>query len=160
MPRTVPKPVIGAAATAALAWTGAAAQTADVPFNGVVTPSCTVLASTPGTLVVNGAGDLLSSAAGIAGTALVTATGPGYEAGVDPPFGFDLAPSGGGADVAFSVSYAASGATVSASLNAGTPVTLTLGATTLTIDAAAQKTSGIFPAGAYRLLTTVRCVQP
>ena len=154
----LPRPAPVAVPLALLA--SAAAQTADVPFNGVVTPSCTVLAGTPGTLVVNGGGDLLSSTAGTPGTAVVTATGIGYEVGVDQPLGFDLAPAGGDSDVAFSAVYSATGATVSANINAGTPISLLLGSTTLTIDADAQKTSGIFPAGAYRLLTTVRCVQP
>lgn len=138
----------------------AAAQQADVPFNGVILPTCTVIAGSPGTLVANPQADVLTSLDGISGSAAVTATGLGYEINVDPPFSFDQAPASGGTDTAFEATYQASGVTVAAQTNAGVPLTVLLGLTTLTIDATARRTSGTFPAGTYRLITTVRCIQP
>lgn len=77
---------------------------------------------------------------------------------IDPPTGFVSPPSGGNTNVTFTVSYALTGATILGQALAGLDYPLGIGLTTITVNAKAEKSSGIFPAGDYELELDARCV--
>jgi hypothetical protein len=77
---------------------------------------------------------------------------------IDPPGGFVNPPAGGDADVTFTVTYALSGATVLGQALGGLNYPLGLGLTTVTVNAKAEKSSGVFPAGDYELELDARCI--
>lgn len=139
----------------------AMAQTQDtIDFNGTVGDSCTVVTQSSGTLAIDSTGAILASteSGGAAGTADVTATSGSFNVEVDAPTSFTSGPADADTNTTFAASYGASGATTASGVTAGTATTLTAGITTVSVDASATKSSGIFSAGSYVLTTTVRCV--
>ena len=137
----------------------AAQTTGDVQFNGMILSSCTILVLTPGTLAVNTDGDLLSSEnlGGLPGTATVTSTGLGYDLSITAPTGFDTAPTDGGTNTTYDASFSSIGVTIDPLVEVGDILSLGLGLSTLTVNASAQKSTGIFPAGTYQMTTTLTC---
>ena len=133
--------------------------TGDVQFNGLILDSCTVLVLTAGTLAVNTDGDLLSSEnlGGLPGTATVTSTGLGYDLSISAPTGFDSAPTDGGTNTTFDASFSSLGTTIDPLVEVGDLLSLGLGISTLTINASAEKSTGIFPAGTYEMTATLTC---
>jgi hypothetical protein len=71
--------------------------------------------------------------------------------------GWAAAPAGGGTNVAYDAEYDASGATTASNVAAGNNTTLGLGSTTVSVDAWATKSSGVFPAGSYSMDVVVQC---
>lgn len=137
----------------------AAQSSGSVQFDGFIIGTCAVVVGGAGTLVVNGAGDDLSStnAGGAPATASITTTSTGYFVHVDQPTGFSLAPSGQPGDTVFTASYSASGATTASGVLHTVGTALGLGLTNLDVDAGASTASATFPAGLYQLPVTVRC---
>jgi hypothetical protein len=77
-----------------------------------------------------------------------------YRVSAPPPAAFGVYPPGGDAGVAFSSSYSIDGGPGIA----GTTQTEVLNGTySIAVDLTADRTSGIFPAGAYQAQVTVRC---
>jgi hypothetical protein len=77
-----------------------------------------------------------------------------YRVSAPPPAAFGAYPPGGDAGVAFSSSYSIDGGPGIA----GTTQTEVLNGTySVAVDLTADRTSGIFPAGAYQAQVTVRC---
>jgi hypothetical protein len=150
------------AAGALIASTGAAsAQTSgDVIFNGSLLDICVVLVTDSGTITPNGDYTELSSenAGGDRGGATITTTSANFDLVVDAPAAFSSAPSGGDAGVTFDALVTASGVTVLTDIVDGVLSSLGLGLTTLQVGVTASKGAGVFPAGAYQVPVTVRCV--
>ena len=77
-----------------------------------------------------------------------------YSVSAPAPAAFTSAPSGGGTNVNFATAYRLdSGASTAGS----TTQKLTNGTHTVQVDLTATKSSGIFPAGSYQGMVTVRC---
>ncbi|MEM6650305.1 MAG: hypothetical protein AAF603_08650 [Pseudomonadota bacterium] len=121
--------------------------------------TCTVVVGTPGILAPNSDNTMLSStqAGGQPAIVTVAATAALYKVDIDSPTTFTLAPSGGDTDMSYATEFDATGVTTLTDIAAGASVNLNLGVTVLSIDATAQKTSGIFPAGSYSMSSTVEC---
>ena len=94
---------------------------------------------------------------GVPGTVSVLSTGNSFFVSADAPSAFTTAPSGGDANVDFSVRYLGSGATTIADTAGTTPTRVNAGVTLLTVNLTAEKSSGTFPAGAYLTEAVVRC---
>lgn len=156
--------VLTAAVAAALVWSapGGAQQTDTITFTGTVDDTCSVATPSDGALELSSDYTELSSkiAGGSPGTATVTSTDNNNKVDIDAAASFDTAPTGGGTNVTFGAEYDASGATSATNVAAGTQTTLGFGATTVTVDAWAEKTSGIFPAGSYAMDVVVSCIAP
>lgn len=140
---------------------GADAQTSQtLTFTGTVDDACSVTTPADGTLDLSGDYAELSSriGGGTAGSAIVISTDADNTVDVDAASGWASAPVGGGTNVVFDAEYDASGATTASNVAAGNATTLGLGSTTVSVDAWAEKTSGVFPAGAYAMDVVVQCV--
>ncbi|MBI1391647.1 MAG: hypothetical protein GC152_02790 [Alphaproteobacteria bacterium] len=150
-----------AAAFAAAAPPAAQAQgSGSLIFNGLIPDACILLITTPGVLAPNATNTELSSqeTGGSPALATLTTTSTNFEVQVDPASAFSVEPTGGGTNVSFSVDYSLAGVTILSDILAGVGSPLGFGITFATVDAAAIKSSGAFPAGAYQLQTTIRCV--
>lgn len=148
-------------ALAAVAPGAAVAQSSgDILFNGLILDTCIVTVASSGTLGASADFSTLTSesAGGSRGAAAVLTTSASFNLEVDPPAAFSLAPAGGDSNVTFNALYSASGATVLGNLAAGVLSSLELGLTTVSVGAEAEKSTGFFPAGAYQLPVTIRCV--
>lgn len=135
------------------------AATANVPFTGTVTATCVLTVGIPGVLAPNAGFTEMSSTngGGVAGTVAALSTGGTFKVSAIAPTAFTAAPSGGGTAVTFASTYSGTGATTIGSTEGATETTLTPGLTNLSINLAATKTSGTFPAGAYVTEVVVRC---
>lgn len=147
---------------AALPLTSASALaqlTDDVLFNATVGDECTVVADTDGTLALNGTSSVLSSteAGGAAGAATVTTNSTSFNISIDAISSFTSGPADADTNTTFATTYSASGATTASGVSGTTTTPLGNGATTLSIDASATKSTGTFSAGTYVLTATVRC---
>ncbi|MDX2309217.1 MAG: hypothetical protein NW216_13325 [Hyphomicrobium sp.] len=137
----------------------ASAQTANVPFAGLVTASCVLTVGIPGVIAPNATFDQLSStnSGGLAGTISALATGTNFRVSAAAPSDFTLAPDGASSGVTFSTTYSGSGATSFGSTPGSTQRTLGLGLTNMSVNLAASKSSGVFPGGAYAAEVVVTC---
>lgn len=147
---------------AALVALGAFAPVAaqeDVIFNATVAGSCTIVVDTSGTLGVATDFTQLSSAlaGGTAAGATVTASDNSFSLTLAAATAFDTGPSNANTNTTFAAAYDASGATSATDVAAATPTALTSGITNVSVDASADKTTGIFDAGSYSLTTTLTC---
>lgn len=144
-----------------LALAGMAVLLAAVPAGA----ACTIVVNAPGRMVPNPAIDTLSSAAPGGSSASATVTTYNllcsifgllncYEISVVPPAAFQSAPAGGDAGVAFTGSYSVSGGSLLLGL---IPTRLFNGTYSVGIDLVATRAAGVFPAGEYRAVTTLRC---
>jgi len=137
------------------------AQAVDVGvlFSGLVAETCAVNVGTTGTLALSADATVLSSenAGGIQGTAVVTTNGLGSTIEVVAPSSFLTGPSTADTNTVFDANYDLSGATIVTNILNTVTTPLNLGTTTISMDATATKTVGSFSAGAYSLITTVRC---
>lgn len=154
------KGVLACAAMAASAGAAKAQTSGNVIFNGSLLDICIVLITDSGTIAPNGAYTELSSenAGGDRGGATITTTSNNFDLVVDAPAAFTSAPSGGDAGVTFEALVSASGVTVLSDIIDGVLSSLGLGLTTLQVGVTATKGAGVFPAGAYQVPVTVRCV--
>ena len=135
----------------------ARAADADVPFAATVASVCTVALGTPGTMAPGNGNTELDSANGTSGTAVVTATGGNFELSAIAPGDFTVAPPEYTQSTTFTATYAASGATTLPAGPGGTARPISPGITTATVDLKAVTASGVFSAGAYTAVVTVRC---
>lgn len=131
---------------------------ATLNFNALVPDTCTLTLGTPGSLALDSEGSTLSSeeAGGAPAEALLLTSSANYHLEVDPVSSFALAPAGGQPDT-MTASLSASGVTVAAGVAAGTPLNIGVGLTNVEVDLTAEKGSGVFPAGTYRLDLVMRC---
>lgn len=151
---------LGAAALLSLTVTGSAfAVDQDVTFRGTILESCSLVIGTDGTLGVSTDQTVLSSeeTGGIFGTVTAATNGLGATIEVITPTGFQTGPSSADTNTVFAADYDLSGATVLTEILGGVLTPLGLGATLITVNASATKTSGTFDAGIYELVTVVRC---
>lgn len=121
--------------------------------------ACTIIVGDNGTLKANPGATTLSSsnAGGRSGSAIVSATNSSYELVVDAPFGFSFQPAGGSENTTFSASMSAAGATQFASVPSGVSRRIKRGQTEVTVDFAAKRNAGSFPAGNYTATVVLRC---
>ena len=133
------------------------AVTGDVQFDAVVNNTCTIAVGPAGVLDTNVGQTVLSSStgAGVAGTAVITATSSAYTVNVNAPTAFATAPVGGGSGVTFAANYASAGATTLAAGNTARP--LSTGVSNITVNMSATKGSGSFPTGTYAAVVVLRC---
>lgn len=78
-----------------------------------------------------------------------------YSVSAPAPAAFTSAPSGGDTNVTFATVYRLDGSGIDTP--GGTPQRLTNGTHSLQVDLTATKSPGIFPAGNYQGMVTVRC---
>jgi hypothetical protein len=142
-----------------------AARLTAVPAHAALVGTCTITVLSGGTLGHDPAIDTLGSreAGGAAAQVQVKANSvvctvlgllDCYRVSAPPPAAFAASPSGGDAGVAFSSSYSIDGGPDIA----GTTQTEVLNGTySVAVDLSADRASGIFPAGTYQALVTVRC---
>ncbi len=137
----------------------ATAVDAGIVFAGAILETCVVTVGTAGTLVASGDLTNLSSenSGGIKGTASVVTNGVNSSVQVIAPTSFLTGPSTADTNTTFATDYALTGATITAELAGTVTTSLNLGITTVSVDATATKSSGTFDAGAYSLVSTVRC---
>lgn len=135
----------------------ASAVTGDVIFNGTVSNTCSIVVDNAGSMTTNVGQTVLGSAqaGGAAGQATVTTTSGAYSVSIDAVTAFDTAPVGGGTGVTFATNYSGSGDTTIASTS-GTSA-LNTGATVVSVNLAATKSSGSFPSGTYSATAVLRC---
>ena len=161
MPRGLQTTFFAAAAVASLGSGPASAQTSgDVLFNGLIFDTCIVLIVGSGTLAPDSAYTSLSSEnpGGARGGATIVTTSTNFDLVIDAPASFSMAPAGGDTGVSYDALVSATGVTLLTDILDGTLSSLGLGLTTLSVGATATRGSGIFPAGAYQMPVTVRCV--
>lgn len=134
-------------------------QAVEVPFTTTILSSCILVVGNAGLFGLNATGDVLDSklAGGLSGSVLATSTGGGYLLSVASPGAFTLAPSGGGDNVTFASTYSLAGATSTGETPESTTTALNLGISTVSVDLAATKSTGIFGAGLYSAAVTVTC---
>lgn len=150
---------IVAAAVLSRATVASAQTSASLSFSGTVDDACAVTTPSDGTLALSNDYTELSSknAGGAAGSAVVISTDADNTVTVQAASGWAAAPAGGGTNVAYDAEYDASGATTASNVAAGNNTTLGLGSTTVSVDAWATKSSGVFPAGSYSMDVVVQC---
>lgn len=135
---------------------------ADVAFTGTILDSCVVAVVSPGTLDASTDQTVLSSRVGSGqdGQATVTTNSTGSTIEVLAPTAFLVAPTGSDANTLFEAKYWLSGQTATADLDGTVATSLGLGLTNISVGGRATKSTGTYTAGAYSMLTTVRCVTP
>ncbi len=150
----------GLAAAQALACAAVAQTSQTLSFTGTVDDACAVTTPSDGTLDLSNDYTELSSkiGGGTAGSAVVISTDADNTVDVDAASAWESAPADGGTNVTFDAEYDASGATTASDVAAGAATVLGLGATTVSVDAWAEKSSGVFPAGAYAMDVVVQCI--
>lgn len=138
--------------------TGQAASAGTSSLLGNIASSCTLTLGSNGILAASTDATSLSSknAGGAPAGLLLLSTGA-FKLEVDTLSSFALAPTNGQPDT-LDVTFNATGVSVSTGRLAGSALNLGIGLTNVTIDTVATKTSGIFPAGAYRADVVTRCV--
>lgn len=121
--------------------------------------TCQILISSQGQLGTRFDGKVLGSRepGGLSGYADVSATNSSYRIALDGPYGFSQSPNGGGDNVIYSSSFSGYGATNFAETPGTISVKLKRGNSRITVDAKAEKTSNVFPAGYYGMQVTLRC---
>jgi hypothetical protein len=151
-----------AAIAAGLLFAGqASAQSSgDVLFNGLIFDTCIVLILGSGTLAPDATYTSLSSEnpGGARGGATIITTSANFDLVIDAPVSFSMNPAGGDTGVTYGGLVSATGVTVLGDILDGALSALGLGLTTLSVGATATRGAGIFPAGAYQMPVTVRCV--
>lgn len=78
-----------------------------------------------------------------------------YSVSAPAPIAFTSAPSGGDANVTFDTVFRLDGS--GADIPGSSPQRVTNGTHTIQVDLTATKSAGIFPAGNYQGMVTVRC---
>lgn len=127
--------------------------------------ACTIVIDASGVMASNPAITSLSSTAAGGSSARATVTTSSllcsilgllncYQISVVAPAGFQSAPAGGGSGVTFASSYRVGGGSLLLGL---IPTTLLNGTYTVTADLTASRASGVFPAGDYEAVSTLRC---
>lgn len=150
---------VAAALFLALPAQGFAATTGAL-FTGAILSTCVLVAGTPGIIAPNADYTGLSShnGGGVASLVNAVTTGSGFDITTEAPASFTLAPAGANTSTTFSSTYALSGSTTASEVDGATPTALNFGATVITVNMAATKSTGVFPASpTYSAIVTVRC---
>lgn len=127
--------------------------------------ACTIVIDASGVMVPSPSITSLNSTGAGGGSARATVTTNSalcsilglrncYRISVVAPAGFQSAPAGGGTGVTFTSSYQIGGGALLLGL---IPTTLLNGTYTVTADLTASRASGVFPAGDYEAVSTLRC---
>jgi hypothetical protein len=127
-----------------------------VPFAGTVLSTCLIVAGVPGVLTPSSDFSSMTSAGGISGTAVITATGA-FNISALAPAAFLTGGTGANTNTTFEANYSLTGATSVSDVLGATPTALDPGITTISVDLTATKSSGAFLTGAYTANVTVRC---
>jgi hypothetical protein len=145
------------AGAALLAMCGSAqAATIGAPFGGAVNNSCTLTALTSGVLAVNVNSNLLASniTGGRAATVRAVTSSRGFKVSAIAPTAFA---TGDSTNTNFISRYTVRGPTRFTNILGTVLSSLNRGTHTISVILRAQRTSGIFPNGAYSAVVTVRC---
>lgn len=148
---------VGASLLAACTSGAASATTQNVIFNGTITPTCTLVIATNGTMTVSPDLQSLSShnSGGSAGTVTLTTTG-GVSLSVDPVTTTTV-PSADTTSTTWTPTYSAAGAHSIVETGAATAIT-TPGADLVSVNLAGTKGgSNRFANGNYQATVTLRC---
>ncbi|PBB69916.1 hypothetical protein CK228_04715 [Mesorhizobium sp. WSM4312] len=136
------------------------------PAPAAIIGTCTIMVGASGTMTANPAISILGSkqAGGSSASATVVASSllctllnllDCYSVSAPAPAAFSSAPSGGGTNVTFASVFRLDGTGVD--INGSVPQRVTNGTHALQVDLTATKSSGVFPAGTYQGIVTVRC---
>lgn len=133
------------------------ADTAIVPFNGLITSTCVLTVGTPGILAPNATFTQLSSknGSGISGGVTALTTGGTFNLSMQTPTTFTIAPPN--SESTFTVEYSASGATTVGLTSGLINTLLGIGLTTVSVDLTADKNTGTYATGDYAAIVTVTC---
>lgn len=131
----------------------------NIRFNGTVLESCALTIGTDGTLGVSADKTVLSSeeTGGVLGTVTAVTNGLGADIQVITPSSFSVGPASADTNTTFATKYALTGSTVLSEVIGTTVSPLGLGATVVSVNASATKSTGTFESGDYELVTVVRC---
>ncbi|WDI32985.1 hypothetical protein PUV54_07215 [Hyphococcus flavus] len=151
--------ILGIASLVMFAVDARAQTSGNVQFDGLILDVCVLLITGSGTIAPNATYTQLSSeiGGGSRGGATVTTTSTNFNLVVDTPTGFSSMPAGGDANVTYSALFSATGVTILNDVLEGVLSPLGLGLSTVSVGVTADKSAGVFPAGAYQLPVTVRC---
>ncbi|TRC81994.1 hypothetical protein FJV83_20405 [Mesorhizobium sp. WSM4307] len=136
------------------------------PAPAAIIGTCTIMVGASGTMTANPAISILGSkqAGGSSASATVVASSllctllnllDCYSVSAPAPAAFSSAPTGGGTNVTFASVFRLDGTGVD--INGSVPQRVTNGTHALQVDLTATKSSGVFPAGTYQGIVTVRC---
>ncbi|RWA67737.1 hypothetical protein [Mesorhizobium sp.] len=137
-----------------------------LPAQAAIVGTCTIVIGSSGAMKANPAINIFGSrqAGGSSATATITASSllctilnllDCYSVSAPAPIAFTSAPSGGDANVTFDTLFRLDGS--GADIPGSSPQRVTNGTHTIQVDLTATKSSGIFPAGNYQGMVTVRC---
>ncbi|PBC02210.1 hypothetical protein [Mesorhizobium sp. WSM3860] len=154
--RRTSRPLLAAAALAAFA----------LPAQAAVIGTCTIMIASSGTMTANPAINTFGSkqAGGSSATATVTASSllctllnllDCFSVSAPAPIAFTTAPSGGDTNVTFTSVFRLDGSALD--IPGSSPQRVTNGTHSVQIDLTATKSPGIFPAGSYQGIVTLRC---
>lgn len=137
----------------------ASAEDVNVDFSGTILESCSLTLGGTGTLGPSSDLTVLSSeeTGGVSGSVVASTNGVGSTIQVIAPTAFNTGPSSRDTNTVFAAAYELTGATIIGQVTGSTVTPLGLGQTTVTVDASATKSAGVFDAGTYTLTTVVRC---
>ncbi|TPK62266.1 hypothetical protein FJ546_16055 [Mesorhizobium sp. B2-4-19] len=136
------------------------------PAPAAIIGTCTIMIGASGTMTANPGLSILGSkqAGGSSASATIVASSllctlldllDCYSVSAPAPAAFSSAPSGGGTNVTFASVFRLDGSGVD--INGSVPQRVTNGTHALQVDLTATKSSGVFPAGTYQGIVTVRC---
>lgn len=135
------------------------------PAPAAIIGTCTIMVGGSGTMTANPTINILGSmqAGGQSAGATINASSllcsllnllDCYSVSAPAPAAFTSSPSGGGTNVSFATAYRLDSGV---STPGSTTQKLVNGTHTVQVDLTATKSSGIFPAGSYQGMVTVRC---
>ncbi|WP_189545677.1 hypothetical protein [Mesorhizobium sp. M2E.F.Ca.ET.209.01.1.1] len=137
-----------------------------LPAQAAIIGTCTIMIGASGTMKSNPAINIFGSkqAGGSSAGATITANSllctilnllDCYSVSAPAPIAFTSAPSGGDTNVTFDTVFRLDGSGVD--IPGSSPQRVTNGIHTIQVDLTATKSPGIFPAGNYQGMVTVRC---
>ncbi|RWM08828.1 MAG: hypothetical protein E5X80_02475 [Mesorhizobium sp.] len=137
-----------------------------LPAQAAIIGTCTIMIGASGTMKSNPAINIFGSkqAGGSSAGATITASSTlcsilnlldCYSVSAPAPIAFTSAPSGGDTNVTFDTVFRLDGSGVD--IPGSSPQRVINGTHTIQVDLTATKSSGIFPAGNYQGMVTVRC---
>ncbi|WP_192183387.1 hypothetical protein [Mesorhizobium amorphae] len=137
-----------------------------LPAQSAIIGTCTIMIGASGTMTPNPAINIFGSkqAGGSSAGATITASSllctilnllDCFSVSAPPPIAFTSAPSGGDTNTTFATVFRLDGS--GTDIPGSSPQRVTNGTHTIQVDLTATKSSGIFPAGNYQGMVTVRC---
>ena len=137
----------------------ARAVTANLQFTANIGGACILTVVNNGILAPNTGFTVLDSAqlGGVPASVTALTTSSGFSFSASTPSSFTLAPLGGNSNVTFATTYSGVGTTIIPPTAGSTATALNFGVTVITVNLAATKSTGIFPAGSYQADVTATC---